>query len=564
VAELTLKERCQRRLEGMKTNRQDYESEAKEIASYAMPARSRWLASDTNKRRTPNKRLNNGHGITAFRTLQNGMASGLTSQSRPWFTLKSGSDELNDQAEVRGWLDDVQRILYNLFASTNFYGAMKTGYLELGGFGTNACIMVEHPEEVIVCHQLTFGEYWLGMGTNLQPDSLYRECPISARNAVRTFGEENLSEAVVRLANAPNTADETVTFYHAIEPNDEYEAGYSGSIGKPWRSVYWDAKDGHKDRVIQRNGFDEQPFWAPRWDTTGGDVWGQGPGHDALPDLRELQLQAKRKAEATDFHIHPEIIASARAKMRRQPKNVVTIAGQDLDISKLVHVPYEVPYQSISVIREDLEQVKRDINDTTFADLFMAITNMNGVQPRNMEEIAARNEEKLTQLGPVIERVNNEMLEPAINRAFAIAQRMRLLPPAPQAMMDNPDFDPEFVSTLTMMQRMVGLGQSERAIGFVGGLLGAFPEVRHKIDAYELVDDYWARSGAPAKALRSTEDANEDADTEAQNAQMAQAAEAAGKAAPAASVGVDAAELLSKTPGMAPPAVADLVPLIPR
>jgi hypothetical protein len=61
----------------------------------------------------------------------------------------------------------------------------------------------------------------------------------------------------------------------------------------------------------------------------------------------------------------------------------------------------------------------------------MAITNMSGIQPRNVEEIAARNEEKLTQLGPVIERVNNEKLQVAIERAFGIMQRMHLLPPSP-------------------------------------------------------------------------------------------------------------------------------------
>jgi hypothetical protein len=61
----------------------------------------------------------------------------------------------------------------------------------------------------------------------------------------------------------------------------------------------------------------------------------------------------------------------------------------------------------------------------------MAITTMPGVQPRNIEEIAARNEEKLTQLGPVIERVNNEKLEVAIDRTFGIMSRMACFLPLP-------------------------------------------------------------------------------------------------------------------------------------
>jgi hypothetical protein len=563
MAELTLKERCMRRLEGMKANRQPYEQEAKEIAAYCQPARSRWLASDTNKGRQPNRRLNSSHGIRASRTLQGGMTSGLSSRSRPWFTLKSYDENLDESPAVRAYFSEVEKRMYRFIASTNFYGAVKTGYLELGMFGTEACIALEHDVEGMVCHQLTFGEYWLGLGSSLQPEALYRECPISVKQAYESFPHEQLSD-YIKQAYQQVKYDETLTFYQAIELNSDYEPGRAGPEGKPWRSVYWDPRDSSKDRIIERNGFNEQPFWAPRWDTTGGDVWGQGPGHDALPDLRELMLAAKRKAEATDFHIHPEMIASAKVKLKRMPRNVVSVAQQDMDVSKLVSIPYEVPYEAIGAIREDVEALKRSTEELFYADLFMAITNMQGIQPRNLEEIAARNEEKLTQLGPVIESVNNEKLEPAIDRIFSIMERKGLLPPAPEEMRDSPEIKVDFISILTQMQRMVGLGQIERGMGFIGNLMGGFPEVRHKIDVYEIVDEYWDRAGAPPKALRSTEDATADADAEAQNAQAAAAAEAAGKAAPAGNVAVDAAELLSKTPQAAPPAVSDLVPLIPR
>jgi hypothetical protein len=563
MAELTLKEKCQRRLEGLRDNRRSFENDAKEIAAYAQPARSRWLATDVNKGRQSNRRLNSSHGIFAFRTLQGGMTSGLSSQSRPWFTLKAYSETLDDDPEVRNYLAEVQRRMYAFMASTNLYGAMKTGYLEMGMFGTEACIALPHDVEGMVCHQLTFGEYWIGMGSHLQPEALYRECPKTVKDAVEGFGRDNVSPYITRLYDQANY-DQTVTFYHAIQPNDEYVAGAAGWRGKQWLSVYWDEKDGSKERFVQRNGFEEQPFWAPRWDTTGGDVWGQGPGHDALPDLRELQMQVKRKAEATDFHIHPEMVASAKVKLKRMPRNVVSVASQDLDMSNVVSVPYEVPYQAIGAIREDIGDIKQAINEATYADLFMAITNMQGIQPRNIEEIAARNEEKLTQLGPVIERVNNEKLEVVIERTYGIMDRMGLLPPAPDVLRDAPDLKIEFVSILTQMQRMVGLGQIERGVGFIGNLAGIFPNVVHKIDANELVDEYWDRSGAPPKALRSSEDADADAEAEAQNAQAAMAAEAAGKAAPAAGVAVDAARLLSEAPMAAPPAVSDLVPLLPR
>jgi hypothetical protein len=534
-----LRDRCRKRLEGLKNARRPYEPEWKEIAAYAQPARSRFLASATNKGRQPNRRLNNSHGIFAFRTLQGGMTSGLSSQSRPWFNLATYDEGLSEDQEVKEWLSEVERRMYTFLSTTNFYGAVKTGYLEMGLFGSEACIAAEHPTEGMVCHQLTAGEYWLSLGSSLMPEALYRECAMTVVQAMQRFKKANLS---LRINNMYDRGDyeEIVVFNQAIEKNDEIDPGRLDFRGKPWRSVYWDDSDEQKGRLTDQRGFDEQPFWAPRWDTTGADIWGQGPGHDALPDLRELQLQTKRKAEATDLSIWPEIVSSSKVKLRRQPKSVVSSA--EVDMGKLVSVPYQVPYQTIGMVREDIADNKEAINQAAFADLFMAITNMQGVQPRNIEEIASRNEEKLTQLGPVIERVNNEKLEVAIDRVFGIMQRARLLPPAPDKLAESPDLKIEFVSILTQMQRMVGLGQIERTVGFIGSQAAVWPDALDKLNIDETIDEYASRAGTPPKLIRTEAEVAEIRDARAQQQNM----ERMIAAAPAAKDGAAAAKLMSE------------------
>lgn len=542
---LTQRERCSKRLTALKQTRQPYEAEAREIASYGQPARSRWLNSDTNKNaRQRNTRLNSSHGIFAFRTLQGGMTSGLSSPSRPWVSIETYGEELMEDPEIKLWLAEVERLVYAFLAQTNFYGAVKTGYLELGLFGTEACVMAEHSDEGAVCHQLTFGEYWIATGSALTSDTLYRRCPLTS-NAVMGFIQSGLfSREMVRpavIAAYDRSDYETVfDFYHAVEPNSEMEPGYADWRGKPWRSIYWDDADNRNenDGCVSIYGCAEQPFWAPRWDTCGGDAWGTGPGHDALPDLRELQVQVKRKGEATDWLIKPEKIAPARVKLRNQPGSIVSASSAD---AEKVTVPYGVPYQAVGEIREDVAEIKEAVNQATFADLFMAITNMAGIQPRNIEEIASRNEEKLTQLGPVIERVNNEKLEIAVRRTIGIMERARLLPPRPEALGDA-GVRIEFVSILTQMQRMVGLGQIERTSAFVGGLLGSFPDAGDNIDIDETIREYADRAGAPPKIVRSEKDVEKIRAQRAQQQQMEQMI----AAAPAAKDGATAAKTMSE------------------
>lgn len=539
MPEPSLKERLCRRLDGLKSARQSYDADAREIASLAMPSRSRFLSTNQNKSRQTNRKLNSGHGIRAFRTLQGGMTSGLSSESRPWFNLQTLDDGLNEDPQVRTYLSEVERRIYAFLAKTNFYGAVKTGYLELGGFGTEACIMFEHDTGGAVCHQQTFGEYWLALGSALTPAALYRECAKTVKQAVDEFGTANLHPRIKNLYDR-GSYEEIVVFHQAIETNDDQVAGRLDWQGKPWRSIYWDECDGDKNRVIQSKGFEEQPFWAPRWDTTGADIWGQGPGHDALPDLRELQMQAKRKGEATDMHIWPEIVSSSKIKLKRQPKSVVS--ASEVDVGKLVTVPYEVPYEAIQSIREDIRDIKQAIDEITYADLFMAITNMQGIQPRNIEEIAARNEEKLTQLGPVIERVNNEKLEVAIERTFGIMQRARLLPPPPDALARAPNLKIEFVSILTQMQRLVGLGQIERTTGYIGSLAAEWPDALDKLNIDETIDEYASRAGTPPKLIRTEQEVAEIRDQRAQQANM----EKMIAAAPAAKDGAQAAALMAQ------------------
>jgi len=482
-----------------------------------------------------NSRLLDPHGIEAFRTLTNGMTSGLTSASRPWFNLGLKDEGLTEQAGVREWLSEAERRMYMFLARTNFYGAIKGGYGEMGLFGTSACVMVEDREVGAVCHALTAGEYWIAISDKLVPDTLYRYCPMTVRQAVQSFG--NRVTPTIRQMYDRGDYQAQVEIYQAIEPDSDFDPGKLGS--KPWRSVYWDASDDREQGTLRVSGYHEQPFWAPRWDVVGGDTYGVSPGMDALPALRELQMQAKRRNEAIDAMVKPEKIVPPSVRLTGEPGRTVTGTGVSQD---QIIIPYQMPYQAVAAIGEEINKCRQQIDGLSFADLFNAITNMRGVQPRNVEEIAARNEEKLTQLGPVIERVANEKLNPAIDRTFGIMLRGGMLPPIPEAL-QGLDLDVQFVSILTQMQRMVGIGQIERTVAFIGNLAGADPQALDKINIDETIDEYASRAGMSPKLIRSDKDVAEIRQGRQQKEQQAQMA----ATMPAVRDGADAAKLLSET-----------------
>ena len=94
-------------------------------------------------------------------------------------------------------------------------------------------------------------------------------------------------------------------------------------------------------------------------------------------------MQAKRRNEAIDQMVKPEIATPAGLKLTREAGRTVSSNGVDKD---QVFVPYQIPYQAVDAIGQEIEKCRMQIDGLSFADLFNAITNMRGIQPRNVEE----------------------------------------------------------------------------------------------------------------------------------------------------------------------------------
>ena len=490
-----------------------------------------------------NSKLLNGRGMSASQVLANGMARGLANPATPWFKLTTKDPGLRKNAEVKAWLADVEAALYAYFASINFYNSMKGGYLHLGVFATACTLMLESRDNIGVCYSLPAGGYRLALDHELNVNRLLRRTDMTVMQLYEKFypdhGEDKFPQEI-KTAYARGDYGITRTVAHYIEPNGDQVWGKLGAMNMPYRSYHWLQDDTCK--VLSVGGFEEKPFMAPRWDVEGTDTYGRGPGMNALPALRQLQLDAMRKQQAKDYIVTPPIglpQTMANRQVSLAPRSVTTLITTGPNQAGPI---WEVDATALTVLAQDIIETQNEVDAYFYADLFMAITNMDGVQPRNIEEIASRNEEKLTQLGPVIDRNQNEMLRPAIDRAFGILDRAGELPEAPE-ILDGQELDVEFVGILAQMQKAVGVGSIERLLGFVGNLSAQFPEAADKIDVDQTIDEYAERIGAPPRMIRANDQVEE---IRGQRAQMESMANAAGAMKPVAD-GAKAAELLSQT-----------------
>lgn len=517
------------RLNALRTEREPLIADWRDLSDYVLGSRGRFLVEDHETSRR-NKYLYNETAKMAVNTLASGMMAGITSPARPWFKLGTPDPELMEVASVKEWLAKVEMILYQIFARSNFYNSMNSLYLELGTFGTCAMGIYEDFDTVARFEPYTAGAYCLGADGRRRVDTMYREYSMSVGRAVKRFGLENLSEGAQTLWRRGNY-EAKLKIIHAIEPNIKADVASPWVEDKPYMSVYVEQGNPNPEATLLRSGFDERPFIAVRWEAIGEDVYASSyPGLNSLGTNKALQVEEMDLSIAIEKMHNPPLVGDAALEDNHDliAGGISWQAGMGATGRPGIAPVYTVNPR-VMELEQSIERKEQRILRHFYADLFLMITEMDRAQI-TATEIAERKEEKLLMLGTVLERLNNEALDPIIDRTYAIADRAGILPEPPPEL-EGMDLDVEYISVLAQAQKAVSTASMESTVAFAMGLAQVWPEARHKIDVNEAIEAHSRAKGAPPGILRTNDEAAAAAEAEMQQMQAAQAAAAVPAAA---------------------------------
>jgi hypothetical protein len=536
--DLNSRDYADRRIGAMKTERQSFIPHYTDLSDNFAPRRGRFLIDDRNKGERKHQSIINNAGLMAARVARSGLLAGLMSPARPWFALETLNPDFMERQAVKIWLHQVEILMRSIFNESNLYNMAPTMLGEILVYGTGCMTHLDDFEDVsrFYCH--TVGSYMLAQSQRFEVNQLGREYSLTTEQMVSEFGLDNVS-TTVKDQYDKGDYDNWHHVTQLIEPNPEFDASKLESDKLPVRSRHWEPGDRNKDQFLRKSGFEEFPGYCPRWATTGEDIYGtDSPGMIALGDNRGLQIEEKRKAQAIDKMVNPPL--RGPASLRNSP--ITTLPGGTNLYVGSAEQKLEPIYQTnpqIAELKEDIRETERRIQEAFFADMFLAISNMDGVQPRNQLELTQRNEERLLQLGPVLEQLHGEFLDNLIDRQFSQMARAGVLPPAPQEIKGQA-LKIKYVSSLAMAQRAVATGGIERVAAFVAQVAASgYQDALDKFDADQAIDEYATAVGISPRLI--VPDENVEA-ARAQRAQMQQAAASMAMAQQAAEVAKTASE----------------------
>ena len=491
------------RYERLEGQRQNWETHWQEVADYMQPRK----ADVTKQRARGDKRMEqvfDSSPIQAVELLAASLHGMLTNPSTPWFTLRFKDEDIDNEDEAKLWLEEATATMYTAFNRSNFQQEIFELYHDLITFGTAAMFIEEDDDDIIKFSTRHINEVFIAENDKGRIDTIYRRFNISARAAIQKFGDAVSSD--VQGKAKKNPYDE-VEILHAVYPRSEFNPNKKDKANMPFESVYMEYKNGNELSV---GGFKEFPFVVPRYLKASNEIYGRSPAMTALPDVKMLNEMCKTTIKAAQKQVDPPLLVPDDGfllPVRTVPGGLNFYRSGTRDRIEPLNIGANNP------LGLNMEEQRRDsIRAVFYVNQLM----MQQGPQMTATEVIQRNEEKMRLLGPVLGRLQSELLKPLIDRVFAILLRNNMLPQAPE-FLSGRDIEIEYVSPLAKAQKSTELQSIMRAIEILGSLANVAP-VFDYVNFDNLVKHLADIVGVPQKILKSQSQVN----AERQQAQQQQ------------------------------------------
>ena len=502
----------------VETERHNWENYWQEIAEYMIPRRA-----DFNTKHSPGEKrrskIYEGTAVRALTRFASGLHNTLTSSALSWFQLKAPRPLMQDR-DVQLWIEEAQRLCLEVFnrPAGNFHPAAHEFYLDLGAFGTSVMQIYDEPGVGPMFRTFHLGECFLQMNYLGRVDTVYRKFSHTAKALVEEFGLENLPEGVARsyLEGNPYKKFECL---HVVKPRKNRDIGEAGPQNMPYESIYMllDSKF-----ITSVSGFEQFPFCISRWERQSQEVYGRGPGIEAIADCKMLNKMEELGLKSLAKMVDPPLLVpddGFLSPIRTQP------GGLNYFRAGLSQNDRIQPLETRG--RPDLKEAKMgQVRDAINRSFYLDLLELPGptaadgdVLRFSATEIMQRQRDRLSILGPIVSRQEVEFLGPLVERTLFIMVKNQMLPPPPEILIDA-DFQVEYSNPVGISQRAGEMTSISSLMQFLTPIAQIDPSVMRRLDPGQIATLAAEILRVPPSVFKSEEEFASEMEAEAQEMAM--------------------------------------------
>lgn len=470
-----------------------------ELSKYLLPSRGRFPGEEKNGLR--NKKRFNNTGSRAIRRAAAGMTEGMTPASLPWFRhdfLDRGQREI---AGSREYADTVDERLRAILEAGGFYQAIHAFNQELLTFGCALLYQEESMATVARWECPTIGTWAIATNRAGELACVVQRMQFTVRELIDTFGESNVSERTrTQLEHRPY---EPVDVVHVVIQNTGADSRRMDARSMPWASLWYEEQE--NENFLRRSGYNEMPFYFTVWQEARG-LYGVGPGDEAISDQKAVETYELYKSMGLEKTIDPPVLFPGSLKDRPDTrpgaKNSSPLGGQNQVVPL-----YQINFgQALPYVQQEIQNIAQRMDDSLMASVFTSIAM--DQRPPNMTatEYMSRRRESMQQMGPALSAYEPKVLNKVLERTFAMADRLGLMPDPPGDLGDRFILDVQYLGPMSQALRQTGSDTTRQLLEDVAGIAQLNPEVLDKIDLDQAVDELARGIAAPGSVVRSDDD----------------------------------------------------------
>lgn len=501
----------------LKTDRSQHEQLWTDIARLIRPQRGGFGLTDPAGRQME-KPLSSAP-IHAHGNFAAGLYGTLTNPANRWCGLATNDPDDMKVHKNALWLDTASnRVLASFQPSVStFYTAAQQVYGDIAAFGNAAQFdEIQPAERRILDVTISLAEICYDIDAFGLVVEVVRRFMLTAEQAIGMFRQPD-DRLPPKLVDMAQKSDRTrMAFYQRIGRNDAFRPGRLGAAGKRWYSRYSTECD---CTLIRVKGYDEMPFYAPRWDVDTGHTYGTGPAFAALASTRLHNRMTDATIRAAQRAADPTILAPDRGDW---PLNGKILPGQV--VYGAMNMQGQAMLQPLDVAGrlqltlQERQEVMQEIRDA----FHYTLMNLAGRTGMTATEVMAITEERQRLWAPHQGRLQEEYLARKVARRFAMLWKAGQIPPPPEGLKGK-ELTVVYKSAAAAAQRSMEGNAALRLLQDIGPLAQISPAAAQRLDERldpdTMMEVLLEARGAPAALLRSREDA--DARAQARNQEKA-------------------------------------------
>lgn len=474
-----------------------------EAAEYILNNQFSHFLGDTPIGSKKTKNIFDSTGMQSANDLASIFHSTITNPAVAWSKVRMKDNELNNNIEVRRWLDTVNTAIVSAFNESNFDSMISKCFKSHVVF-SNMVLLHEADEN----GDLNFNAWHLGQVAFTENnkglvDKVVRKFKLTARQADQEF--DTLPDKIREcLEEKP---EEEFEFFHIIQENTENvkiatpDAPKLPSRNRPFMSYYISELG---PDILKQEGHHEFPVHISRWETLTGEVYGRGVTDIAVGFVKMLNKVREIGMEALEMDLYPARLVSRRdvlGTFNFAPRGVTVVNDVDTAV-KLLDSGGDKQREQFNV-----QDMRQTIKEAYFIDkLILPPRTETGEQ--TAVEINARLAQVQRVLGSVVSRFNSEFLTPLVLRTFHQLLRAERIPPIPEVVKESGvDIEIKFVNQLNRAQEFDVLNNMDtfvqKAIGFAQQ---ADPQVLDLINGDEYLKLNGKSMDIPESIFRNNEE----------------------------------------------------------